>query len=54
MVASLDTFIILVANFRVEIVYSRLMASGQIFAIIIVLQCPPIESLSRLVSLLER
>ena len=51
MVASLDTFIILEANFNVEIVSSRCEASGQTFAIIIVLLFPPMESLRRLVSL---
>lgn len=46
-VISLVTFIILEANLRVEMVYSRWAASGQILAIMQVLELPPIESLRR-------
>ena len=46
------TFIILEANFKVEIVSSMCLASGQIFATITVLQLPPIESFKMLVNLL--
>ncbi len=51
-VASFDTFIILEANFKVDIVSSRCVISGQTFAIINVFEFPPIESLSKLVNLL--
>ena len=50
--ALLLTFIILEANFRVEMVSSRCFDSGQILATITVLQFPPIESWSKLVNLL--
>ncbi len=43
-VASLTTFLILEANFKVDIVSSKWVISGQIFAIKTVLQFPPIES----------
>lgn len=50
-VDSLLTFIILEANFRVEMVSSKCSGSGYTLAIMIVLQFPPMEFLSRLVSL---
>lgn len=50
-VASLVIFIIREANLRVEAVSLKWRASGQILAIITVLQFPPIESLKKLVNL---
>ena len=46
------TFIILEANFKVEIVSSMCLASGQTFATITVLQLPPSESFKMFVNLL--
>lgn len=51
---SFVTFIIRLANFRVDIVSSNWLRSGQMFASIIVLLFPPIESFRRFVNLLYR
>ena len=48
--AWLETFIIRVANLKVEMDSSMWSGSGQTFAIIKVLQFPPIESFRRFVS----